>query len=174
MLVLEISILAVLVIIFVQDIISRSVYWMLFPLLTALLVMLRLAMHQSFSNIWPSVLTNLSFLILQLLLVSAWFSFKKGRWLNITTNLLGLGDVLFLICTVVYLSVLNFLAFYMFSLIVILLFWKIWQKSTKRKVMQIPLAGLQSFLFALILAVDWWYANIYLTDDNWLLHFVAK
>lgn len=174
MLLLQIFTIAVLLTVFVQDISSRSVYWILFPLLATLFINLRLLAHQPEAEIWHPALINCGFLLVQLLLVSAYFSLKKGYWVNITTQLLGWGDILLLICTALYLSVINFLFFYVFSLVVSLSFWLIWQLLVNKKSKEIPLAGLQAFIFTVFLASDWWYLHHNLTDDNWLLHLMIK
>ena len=174
MLPVEVLILAVLLLIFVQDMMSRSVYWALFPLLAILFILLRLLSHQYFADIGQSTLINLSFLAIQLLLVSAYFSLKKGWWVNITAGLLGWGDVLFLLCSAVYLSVLNFFLFYLLSLLTALLFWLTVQLIVNKKSRQIPLAGLQALFLAVCLAGDWWLMSVNLTDDTWLLHFILK
>ena len=92
----------------------------------------------------------------------------------ITTNLLGWGDILFLLSISFYLSVLNFLFFYIVSLVGALLIWVTWQAVSKEKNKQIPLAGLQALIFTVFLAGDWWFNSFTLTDDAWLLHLIIK
>lgn len=174
MLLIEVLILAVLLIIFVQDMMSRSVYWILFPLLATLFIVLRLLSRQNFADIGQSTLINLSFLVVQLLLVSAYFSLKRGQWVNITAGLLGWGDVFFLLCAAVYLSVLNFLFFYIFSLMITLLLWLTRQLMINKKSKQIPLAGLQALFLAACLAGSWWFLPVNLTYDSWVFHFLFK
>jgi hypothetical protein len=103
-----------------------------------------------------------------------YFSAKNWRWINITSHLLGIGDVLFLLTISLYLSVLNFLFFYLASLISILFIWLLWQKLSSKKNNFIPLAGLQSLIFILFLAGDWWCRFLDLTSDAWLLNFISK
>src|SRR5258707_3905758 len=100
---------------FIQDIKNRSVYWFLFLVLIILLIILNILQHHLFTESWQPVLINLSFLLLQFMLVSLYFSIKNQRWIIITTNLLGWGDILFLLSITFYLSVLNFLFFYVIS-----------------------------------------------------------
>jgi len=162
--------LAVLLLIFVQDIISRSVYWIAFPLLAVLLVVFRLLNLQRIPVITETVLVNTGFLLFQFLLVSAWFSFKQGKWTNITMGLLGWGDILFLVCISLYLSVANFLLFYISSLIAVLLTWLGYQLVAKSKDLKIPLAGLQALFFIAILLFTWWWIPYDLTSDDWLVN----
>lgn len=159
----KIAILALLLLIFAQDLRSRSVYWFLFPVLTALFMLLTF----SHAYAWPTVLINIGFLLLQFLLVSVYFSVKRGRRVNITAGLLGWGDLLFLLSIAFYLSVLNFLFFYIASLLFVLLF-------AAKRYKHIPLAGLQALLFLIFLATDWWVKPFNATSDGWLLQLIAK
>lgn len=174
MLVIKILVLLVLCSIFVQDIIGRSVYWIAFPVLTALFISVRIGQHQHIAELWQSTLINLLFLGLQLLIVSVWFSLKRGHWVDITAKMIGWGDVLLLVAIAFYLSVLNFLFFYISSLIVVLMSWLCIQFFISRKDKHIPLAGLQAFAFALFLSSDWWITHINVTDDYWLQKLLIK
>jgi hypothetical protein len=173
-LVIKLLILLTLVLIFVQDIKSRSVYWFLFPVLIILFILLNVQQHHLFTESWQPVLINMSFLLLQFLLVSLYFSIKNRRWVMITANLLGWGDILFLLSITFYLSVVNFLFFYVISLSFVLMIWLLWQLVSKEKNKQIPLAGLQALFFTVFLASDWWLKFIDLTQDAWLLDLIIK
>jgi hypothetical protein len=118
-LLLRIFILLALLTVTVQDIKSRLVYWVLFPLLIVLLLILRLWQGQPISEIWQSVAINSGFLILVIAILTVAYSIKNKRMVNITNELLGWGDVLLLISVTCYLSVLNFLFFYIVSLILV-------------------------------------------------------
>lgn len=172
MLLIKIAILANLLTIFVQDIRDRAVHWFLFPGLTALLMLLNLKQHDPFSETWPTVLFNFGFLALQFLCVTAYFSFKRSQWMNITESLLGWGDILFLCSIAFYLSFVNFLCFFITSLLTVLACWPVWQAFSKNKSEHIPLAGLQALLFMIFVAASWWIKPADLTKDNWWLHLV--
>jgi hypothetical protein len=117
---------------------------------------------------------NSAFILLQMLILSIYFSLKNGKWVNVTKELLGWGDVLFLLSLAFYLSALNFLFFYLASLIAVLICWISWQAFSKGKSKQIPLAGLQALFFLIFLGGDWWYKPIGLTSDFWLLNLITK
>jgi hypothetical protein len=131
-------------------------------------------MYYTLSVIWVPTLINLGFLALQILLLSVYFSVKNKRLINIFDGLLGLGDILFLLSITVYLSVLNFLFFYIISLILILLTWLIGQIISDKKSKEIPLAGMQAFILIVFLTCDWWLKIVNLTDDTWLLNLITK
>jgi hypothetical protein len=173
-LLLRIFILAVLLLIFVQDLRSRSVYWVLFPLLAALFVASGLWEHRSWTDLLQPAMFNCMFLAVQLLLVSAYFSLKNSKWINIFAGLLGWGDVLLLLSMAFYFSVLNFLCVYVASLILALLLWLSWQRVAGKKDKQLPLAGLQAMIFSVFLTADWYSLHLRLTDDTWLLNLLHR
>jgi len=166
-------IIGVLLLIFLQDIRSHSVYWFLFPLLAAGLFILKLQ-NQSLGDAWLPIAINISFLTLQLFILSVYFSVKSKRWINVTQTLLGWGDILFLLSIAFYLSVLNYLFFYVASLLVILSFWLIRNLVTQNKFNPIPLAGLQALIFAILLTGYWCCHCFDPTDDTWLLPLITK
>lgn len=166
--IIKILILFSLLTILVQDLKSRAVNWLLFPVLCSLLVWLYGLENNGWNGLVWSVPFNCGFLVLQLLLVSLYFSIKNKRWTNITASLLGWGDISFLLCTTVYLSRAGFLAFYILSLAIVLILLIIWQILPGKKITSIPLAGLQAVLFGLLLSADWWLNISRFTDDRWL------
>jgi len=171
---LQLLVLGLLLSIFAQDIFSRSLYWICFPVLAALLFVIQLLSHESAAEVWVPGVINIGFLTIQLLVVSAYFSLKYKRWVNVTQELIGWGDVLFLLSISFYLSVLNFLFFYVGSLLLIVFGWFCWQLISGNRTKQIPLAGLQALLLAVLLVCSWWYKPINLNDDYWLMHFLIK
>jgi len=155
----RIAILALLALVFAQDMRSRAVYWLLFPVLTALFIVL--------AGFSVAAVINIVFLLVQFLLVSAYFSIKKRRWVNVMKGLLGWGDMLFLLSIAFYLSVLNFVFFYIASLLFVLL-------VAAKRYKHIPLAGLQALLLAALLITDWWIRPFNLTSDDWLLRLINR
>lgn len=173
MLLLKIAIIIILLVLFLQDLLARSVYWFLFPLLVAGLIGVG-SEHLSFAERCEPTFINLMFIALQVVVLSLYFSLKQKKWVNITRELIGIGDVLFLFSIAFYCSTLNYLFFYIISLITVLFCWLVFQGISANKNRQIPLAGLQSLIFAVFLAGDWWFGSFNLTDDAWLLHLITK
>ncbi|MDB5145474.1 MAG: hypothetical protein JWQ66_4187 [Mucilaginibacter sp.] len=174
MLLLKISTLAILLLIFLQDLKARAVYWFLFPLLAVMLVVIRFQHPVVLPELAQSAMINIGFILVQLIILTLYFSLKSKQWINISNGLLGLGDILFLMSIAFYLSVLNFLFFYISSLIGVLLLWLIGQAVSLEKNKYIPLAGLQSLIFIVFLTGDWWCWSFNLTDDTWLLNLIAR
>ena len=171
---IRVLILIVLLVVFIQDLKSRSVYWFLFPEIVGLFFAISLLQRRSFSEILQPAGMNCVFLFIQLLLVSAYFSIKNRRWVNITNELLGWGDILLLLSSAFYLSVLNFLFFYIISLIMSLAVWLIWQILSGKKDTKIPLAGLQAVGLVLFLMSDWYILHFNAAGDTWLLNFIHQ
>src|ERR1700760_4976502 len=98
MLIIKIFILLTLSAIAIQELKSYSVYWLLFPALTFWLLLLQYQRDPNLQLLWPVVMMNIILLALQVLLLTIYFSVKNKRLTNITHRLLGLGDILFLLC----------------------------------------------------------------------------
>lgn len=173
MLIIKLLILVLLIWVFLQDLKYRAVYWFLFPLLASLFILTNLLQHLSYSSIAANTAVNAGFLLLQLLLISGYFSLKYRRWTNITRDLLGWGDILLLLSIAFYFPPLNFLAFYLGSLALILVILTIW-KIVDRQFKQIPLAGLQAAILAVLLVFCWIHPEIDPTDDHWLYQILLK
>ncbi len=167
--VIQLLILLCLLLIFVQDIISRAVYWMVFPVLICLFAIARYAQFHNLDDFISAGLINIGFLLLQLIFITVYFSIKQKRLVNIADRLLGWGDILFLFSVAFYLSALNYILFYIGSLAVVIIIWVIWQTAVNGKKKHIPLAGLQAMLFAMWLIARWWIKPLDLTDDSGLL-----
>jgi hypothetical protein len=125
--------------------------------------------HQ-LAGYWEPVSFNLLFIGLQLAILTIYFSLKNRRVVNITHQLLGWGDILFFLAAAFYLSVLNFVFFYVGSLIVVLFCWLLWQLISVKGGRYIPLAGFQSILLIMFLIADWYCFHFDVTNDNWLRH----
>lgn len=86
-----ISLILLLLFIFFQDVLSRAVYWFLFPLL----MVLCLAVNRDTLTLdW---LWNIVFLIFMMVMLSLYVGVKEKRLVNITNGYFSWGDVLFLL-----------------------------------------------------------------------------
>lgn len=171
--ILESILILMLLFLFYQDMKYRAVYWLLFPALLMLLFPIVLR-QLSFAETMRNGLCNLAFIISQLLIVSIYFSIKKRRLINITQDYLGLGDVFFLFVIAFYFSPLNYIVFYMTSLVLVLLLAIVFIIRGKKQLLKIPLAGLQAILFLIILIVDWNNSAVNLNDDLLMLNLMDK
>jgi len=152
----------------------RSVHWFWFPLLAVALVALRYIESSTAFEILISAAINIAFLFAQLLLVTIYFSVKQGRLINITKGLLGWGDILLIVSIAFYLSSINFIFFYIISLVVVLLGWLTYIKFISIIQQQIPLAGLQAILFALVLITSYWNSTLTFTNNGLLIELLSR
>ncbi len=74
---------------------------------------------------------------------------------NLTRRHLGIGDVLFLLCLAFFFSPVNFFLFYLMSLLLICMGTGAYLLLCKPANFSIPLAGLQGFVFILLLLASW-------------------
>ncbi|MBS7565382.1 hypothetical protein KHS38_13300 [Mucilaginibacter sp. Bleaf8] len=154
----------------IEDMRSRSVHWFWFPALAIGLAALRGQQGQSIKEIGSSLAITFSFLAVQLLLVTAYFSVKHRQLVNIANGMLGWGDILFLLSVAFYMPILHYMAFYIISLIIVLLASFIYMQISGKKQLAIPLAGGQAILFALLLICSWLLPACDLTNDEALIH----
>jgi hypothetical protein len=128
-----------------QDFKHRGVYWFLFPL--AFVLSIGLNAQQIPMEQWVRYfLFNLLFIGLQLLVLLLYFKLKEGAQFqikNLFQNKLGLGDVLFFVVLAGVFSPVNFLLFFvitlLFALVLAILFRNRWQNF--------PLAGIMAVTY---------------------------
>ena len=110
------------------------------------------AVQQSvWSVLWRQGLVNMGFVTLQLGLVSLYFSWKHRRWVNISKEQLGLGDIIFFLPLCWLFTPFHFILFYLFSLLLVLLGFLIYNALATQKVQTIPLAGGQAICLIVVL-----------------------
>lgn len=151
-----------------QDLIYRAVYWWCFPLLAILLFILKYQ-FLGLGEILTHTGYGIGFLIIQLLMLWAYFSIRNRKVINLTSDYLGWGDILFLAAITFYLSPGNYVVFYVISLILVLVYTLIlalFNDSTKKT--HIPLAGLQAALLLVAILIDDRVSKFMLYDDSWL------
>jgi hypothetical protein len=152
-----------------QDFTTRAVNWIFFPILAIAGSGLAFAAIGSFRSLLVYVSINFSFLLLQFCLLKAWFFFKRGRGTPLIDHSIGRGDIFFLLATCFFFSPVNFILFYLFSLIFSLLLYMIFRRpAVAGSPSTIPLAGLQAGFLFVLLTVD----NLLkysLTSDQWMI-----
>ena len=153
----------------IEDIKYRAVTWWLF----LLLFVSGIAWARQFKG-WEDwffyFLINLAFLLLQLLLLSLYFTFKNRQIVNITSSLIGIGDILFMVCSCCFFSLPVFMIFHIGSLLASLIL-AICFAGLKKK--GIPLAGLQSIvLISFLLIQSIWQFNPF--DDSSILLLISS
>lgn len=167
MLLLQLFIMICLGLICYQDMRYRAVYWICFPVLSILLLLFKYQYSGLYNALTESGYGFL-FVAAQLLLLWLYFSVKNKKFINITRIYLGLGDILFLIAITFYLSPINYVLFYIGSLIVVLLYALTRQVLLKQGSQEIPLAGLQALLLCFVLIFSLINPSFKLYTDSWI------
>lgn len=136
-----------------QDFKSRNISWFLIPLLLVVFItraILKIDIQEfiTYSGI------NLAIIVLNLLGVTFLVWLKEKKLKNIVDTYLGFGDILFFLVLTTVFSPLNFIVFYLGSIILITLIYGSIILFNKQKNTLIPLAGAMSVLLILVLIAD--------------------
>jgi Flp pilus assembly protein protease CpaA len=128
----------------IQDLRDRAISWYLFPLL---LIPILLWYWEGYNAWTQSILVNLSFLLLNLLLSLLWFRLKGISIKHLLNGYIGLGDLLLFAVLACSMPFYIFVPFQVFSLFASTLIGLSFFKKSS-----VPLAGFQvGFLAILIL-----------------------
>jgi len=155
-----------------QDFRSRAVSWFLFPLLAACGVLLALTEGNALSLLGQYMAINSAFLLLQFAVLKGWFLLRAGRGKEQTPfvdHAIGKGDIFFLLAAGCFFSPVNFIFFYLSSLLFALIVYLVVRYWPARKShwSTVPLAGLQAGFLLLCLPLHL-LLRLSLTDDNWI------
>ncbi|OWK68717.1 hypothetical protein [Pedobacter sp. AJM] len=155
-----------------QDFRYRGIYWWMFPLLAMLLIGCVLQWI-SLEVMVCSVIKSCVFLTVQLVILTAYLSLKQKRLVNILTGFFGLGDLLFLIVLSTRLSFLNYVVFYMASLMLVIGCTAVFIKKSAGQTHKIPLAGYQAIFLMLVILIEWQVPALSLHSDDLLNKFMC-
>ncbi len=149
MLVVKIILILTLLYTFYQDFKERKVYWFLFLIIGVTCGILHYTSTLS-ELFFTSVLMNLAFIVLLLLVVFLYSKFKLGVNFKDT---FGLGDTLLFIALSLTFSTVSFIIVLIFSLIFALVIHL--SLKSKSKFSTVPLAGYISLFFAITYVAYW-------------------
>lgn len=151
-----------------QDFRHRAVYAWLFPLLTVLIITHAIVMDV-FSL--TSIITNIAIIAVQLGLLNLLMYLRTKKWLMRGERWIGWGDIAFFGVLACCFSTVNFVVFYVISLIIVL-FGALATMAFGRFTVHIPLAGGQAILLILLLLIDYGHWGTRLYDDIDVLPFI--
>lgn len=134
-----------LLIIAFQDFRERRISWITLPLLFLLLICRALIVN-SFAHVMTAIVINAGFILLQLICLTLWFSFRERKWVNVVDTMLGLGDVLFFISIAAAFEPKEYILFYLTGLFLTLSGFLLFRYFKKNAGAEIPLAGVLSVL----------------------------
>lgn len=145
---LQVIAVLLLLVVFYQDYRHRAVYWILFPLLALVFLGYNLKLR-NWEEVKDDLLINLGFIAVQLLLLTIYFSIKYKRPVNISSHLLGWGDILFIVALGFLFSPLNFVLYYLMSLLLVVT-GVLSMKLAGFRPSKIPLAGIQALFLSCV------------------------
>jgi hypothetical protein len=154
LLIADIAVFILLGIILVQDLRERKIAATLIPLLLSGFIF-RGIYSGSAAVLLAGAGINLTFILLQFLLLVAYFSLKNRKLTNIIDSHIGLGDILFFVVLSAAFSPLNFIFFYVLSLLFSLLGMIVYRTSGKMADREIPLAGTVSSVLMIALMISY-------------------
>jgi len=160
---LVIGLIGVLLGIAIEDIKYRSVRWWLFALIGFGFIGVE---YTRFSIVDTGL--NIGFVSVQVLLLFTYFSIKEKRVVNITTNYLGMGDIVFWLAACFLFSLPNYIVFFISSLMFAALVYGIMKLSNMHKQTTIPLAGLQSIVVGMMLLLNLISKDWSFRDSAWI------
>lgn len=151
---LKILLASSLILISIQDIKDRLVYWFFFPI-TAILGFLLFCDEVSFDLLILSVIINITSAISILVILYCYIKFKLKTDLN---SVFGYGDVLMIVSFAFCFTSETYLVLLVFSFIFSLII-----NFIKKNKESIPLAGYMSSFFLLVYLLHWFnlYPNLY-------------
>ncbi|MCB2196739.1 MAG: hypothetical protein KQH79_12825 [Bacteroidetes bacterium] len=150
MIYLKILLLIILAFIVYQDFRFKAVSWIFFPVgfvLGIVVALLEVNLH----NLLINSATILLFLIFQLAIIMLFTRLKYKKTKNVFNSVFGLGDILFLTMIVPFFSPINFLLYFILSLIFTLVTFILFSKTRVLKSPRVPLAGLQSMFLIIVI-----------------------
>lgn len=169
MLILNILIIVTLGLIAYQDFRFRAIHWALFFVLFLLCIITGL-WRQEISNFIQGCVFNFLFLLMQIILLLAYYSLKGFSLGSVLNVLIGIGDLVFLGCIVFAFSKVNFIVFYLTAMIISLLTWLVIQFFSDKKVKMVPLAGLISSYMIIIVSSDIFFKQFERINDSFLIN----
>ena len=130
---------ALLVLCLYQDVRSRSIHWVLFPLILTTSILL------NFDQLNFLIIgMNLAFLATLLLGLTLYLSAKNRKWTNITNGYFSWGDILFLVAVVPLFDVQSYIFFFTIGTLLTLVLHLIAMLFKKQE--GVPYAGYMSLL----------------------------
>ena len=163
-LLIAIATILVLGIIVFQDAKYRAISWYLIPILLVLFStqgIQKLSLEE-----WIVYFTtNVILLAINLFGVFAIISLREKRITNIINSYIGLGDILFFVVLAGAFSPMNFLIFYIGSVLISCIALLIWKQIKNNTELLFPLAGIISALLIPVLVLSQLYKSIDLFND---------
>ena len=163
----DIFLLVLLTVVVFQDLKQRQISWLLLPFLLSLFFIKGLFLNP-IAELIHHILFNIGFVVLQILILTAYMSVKNKKLGNIINSQLGLGDILFFLVLCVAFSPVNFIIFYVAGLLFTLIVFVVYNQLIKKSEKEIPLAGAMAMLMVVLLLFSKWSTDFNFYNDDFL------
>jgi hypothetical protein len=160
-------IIIILVLIAYQDYQERAVSFWVFPLLAGLFITYHF-MDISMPEYLFNTVINLSFCVIQYLVLTLYFSVRHKQVIHIADKFLGWGDIVMTLVLCLVFPPLVFFLFFFVSLLVatILGIYLHYHHKT------IPLAGIQAIVLIIWIMMVRFIIGFSIYDDSWIIDFL--
>lgn len=152
-----------------QDFRTRSIHWIIIPVLILLFMLSRY--NAGFD--WKEAIGNVIFLSIILIGLTLYFSLKERQWINPIDSLIGLGDILYFVTLTLAFSAFDFVFYFITGLLFSLFIFLIYTRFRWNSKIELPLAGTMSIWYMLLFL----YSNFYnngLGIESKLLDLIAQ
>ena len=110
-------------------------------------------------------LFNSGFVAFQLLMMMGYFTLKNRKWTNIINTYIGIGDILFFLILSLAFSPVNFIIFFLGSLLLTIGGYSIYKIFKSNVNTEIPLAGTMAIILMICVIYSCW-KTLKLYDDG--------
>jgi len=100
--------------------------------------------------------------------LTIYISIKNKKFINVINSSLGLGDVLFFVVVCVAFSAINFILFYVMSLLFTLVGFIAYNTLVKKSVKEIPLAGAMAMVMITLIVLNQWMPQFNFYNDDYI------
>jgi hypothetical protein len=137
----------------IQDFRFRAVHWILFPVLLILFVTESLFVSK-IDDYLDSIFINLLVILLQGLILIAYYRLKGTQFINFIKDRIGLGDLFFVLAMAFAFSWSTFLFYYIAGLLFTLITWLAVRNLIRLKSQLVPLAGMLALFMTLLMLAE--------------------
>jgi predicted neutral ceramidase superfamily lipid hydrolase len=154
-----------------QDFKQRQISWFFIPLL---FVGFMYKECYSDGGAIKDLMLNIGFVLIQLVVLTAYMSVKNKKIVNVINSYLGIGDILFFAVLCAAFSPINFLVFYLCSIVLTLIGYLIYNAIIKSSQKEIPLAGAMASGMMMLMIANFFLPKMNLYNDTFFISCFIK
>jgi hypothetical protein len=165
----NITAIAVLMCMMIQDFRSRSISAYLLPAIIVCMLIPPFSTAEYNNLLFPNFTCNIILLTVQFILLWLFVSLKNKQWTQIINTQIGLGDILLLVCLTPFFSPLNFFVLFVLAIVFSLIVTLLVRSVRGAKSDFIPFAGLLAVPLIILCALRIFFpVYVSFSSDDWL------